>query len=263
MCTTCGCADNAQLTVTRMHGPKSATDHGTHLHFPRDTRTRQLELDVLGKNDRSAAENRALFARQNMRALNLVSSPGSGKTTLLERTLSDLAGELPMAVIEGDQHTLTDARRIRATGAPVVQLNTGAGCHLEAEMLGLGLTELQAAAGSLIFIENVGNLVCPALFDLGEEAKVVVLSVTEGDDKPQKYPHMFRAARLMLINKIDLLPYVNFDVQACIAAARQINPDIEVLELSATQGAGLAAWYDWLRAGRLTQPAEVAREATA
>ncbi len=246
MCTTCGCSDTARLTVTRMHEPGAAHDHGQHHHHARDAKTLRLEQDILGKNDAIAARNRADFAAGRLLALNLLSAPGSGKTSLLERTLREI--ELPTAVIEGDQHSLNDARRIRATGAPVVQLNTGAGCHLEADMLAHGVAELQPRPGSLLFIENVGNLVCPALFDLGEAAKVVMLSVTEGEDKPLKYPHMFRAAELLLINKIDLLPYLDFDIDSCIAAARQVNPQLTVLQVSARSGDGLDQWYAWLRA---------------
>ncbi len=180
-------------------------------------------------------------------ALNLVSSPGSGKTSLLERTLVDLKSELTFAVIEGDQQTLNDAARIDATGAPVIQINTGSGCHLDAEMIRRACEELDPAPGSILMIENVGNLVCPALFDLGESAKVVVISVTEGDDKPLKYPHMFAASDLCLINKTDLLPYVDFDVEKCAQAARSVNPKLEILQISATTGEGMDHWYDWLR----------------
>ena len=176
-----------------------------------------------------------------------VSSPGSGKTTLLERTIRDLGQELPLYVIEGDQQTLNDARRIQATGCPVVQINTGTGCHLDAAMVARGLQQLDPPMNSVVMIENVGNLVCPALFDLGERAKVVVVSVTEGDDKPVKYPHMFRASAVMVLNKIDLLPYVQFDVDRCVDYARQVNPKIHVLKVSATRGDGLEDWYGWLR----------------
>ncbi len=205
---------------------------------------------ILSRNDDIARRNRQRLQQRGILALNLVSSPGSGKTTLLERSLRDLGAEWPFAVIEGDQQTLLDAQRIEATGCPVVQLNTGAGCHLEADMLARGLDELQPADGSVLMIENVGNLVCPALFDLGEQAKVVILSVTEGEDKPLKYPHMFRAASLMLINKLDLLPHVNFDLQRCIDYARQVNPQIDIIALSATRGDGLEQWYHWLRTAR-------------
>jgi hydrogenase nickel incorporation protein HypB len=180
-------------------------------------------------------------------ALNLVSSPGAGKTTLLERTIRDLRAELKLFVVEGDQSTARDGQRIRAAGAPAVQVNTGTGCHLEADMVARGLRELDPRRNSIVMIENVGNLVCPALFDLGEWAKVVVLSVTEGEDKPLKYPHMFRAARLMVLNKIDLLPHVEFDTERASSHARQVNPDIVILTLSARTGQGLDAWYGWLR----------------
>jgi hydrogenase nickel incorporation protein HypB len=223
----------------------TATMHGT---------TIALEKEILGKNQLLAERNRGWFAGRGILALNLVSSPGSGKTTLLERTVRELQSEFEIGVIEGDQETIHDAERIRATGCKAVQINTGAGCHLEAEMLSRGLDSLQPAPNSLVFIENVGNLVCPALFDLGEHAKVAILSVTEGEDKPLKYPHMFRASHLMLLNKIDLLPYLKFDVARCVAYAREVNPQIEVLEVSASSGAGMDAWYDWLRRQRPLTP---------
>jgi hydrogenase nickel incorporation protein HypB len=203
---------------------------------------------VLAANDRRALLNRGWFAGRGVLALNLVSSPGSGKTALLERTITDLGGAMPLAVIEGDQRTTRDAERIEAAGAPAVQVNTGKGCHLDADMIWRACEKLRPATGSLLLIENVGNLVCPALFDLGEAAKVVVISVTEGDDKPLKYPHMFAAAQLCLINKLDLLPHVQFDVEACEHAARAVNPNLEILRVSATTGQGLDRWYDWLRA---------------
>jgi hydrogenase nickel incorporation protein HypB len=206
-----------------------------------------LEARVLAKNDALAAKNRAWFAGREILALNLVSSPGAGKTTLLERTIRDLKDEVPISVLEGDQATANDGERIRAAGAPAVQINTGTGCHLEADMVAQGLMALKPALGSMVMIENVGNLVCPALFDLGERAKVVILSVTEGEDKPLKYPHMFQAAEIMILNKVDLLPHVDFDVEQAIANAREVNPEITVLSLSARSGEGLGAWYDWLR----------------
>jgi hydrogenase nickel incorporation protein HypB len=191
--------------------------------------------------------------------LNLVSSPGAGKTTLLERTIRDLGGAIPLSVIEGDQQTLNDARRIQAAGCRVVQVNTGTACHLDASMIARALQQLEPPGGSVVMIENVGNLVCPALFDLGEWSKVVIASVTEGDDKPIKYPHMFRASGLMVLNKMDLLPHVEFDVDRCIGLARQVNPRIEVLKLSATRGDGLNEWYAWLRqqTGSLRQEARL------
>jgi hydrogenase nickel incorporation protein HypB len=203
---------------------------------------------VLAKNGRLAERNRGWLAGRGIFALNLMSSPGAGKTTLLERTLRDLSGELSLSVIEGDQETTRDAERIRATGARVVQINTGSGCHLDAEMLSRGLVQLDPPSGSVVFVENVGNLVCPSLFDLGERAKAVILSVTEGEDKPLKYPNMFRAAELMLLNKVDLLPHLHFDVERCLADARRVNPRIEILQVSASRGDGMLAWYDWLRA---------------
>jgi hydrogenase nickel incorporation protein HypB len=206
-----------------------------------------IERDLFAKNDALADENRRSFATRNILALNLVSSPGSGKTTLLVRTLQMLKDEYPLAVIEGDQQTENDAERIRATGIRAIQINTGKGCHLDASMIGRALPQLDLAVGTLLFIENVGNLVCPAGFDLGEAAKVVVLSVTEGEDKPLKYPDMFRAARLMLLNKCDLLPYLSFDVGQAISNAKRVNPDIVIIQLSASSGAGMDEWLAWLR----------------
>jgi hydrogenase nickel incorporation protein HypB len=179
--------------------------------------------------------------------LNLVSSPGSGKTALLERTIRNLREKVALFVIEGDQATANDGERIRRAGAPAVQVNTGTGCHLEADMIAHGLSELRPTAGAIVMIENVGNLVCPAMFDLGEHAKVAILSVTEGEDKPLKYPHMFQSSSLMILNKIDLLPHLDFDVALAVANARQVNPDIDVLQVSAKTGEGLDQWYDWIR----------------
>ncbi|HWQ94334.1 MAG TPA: hydrogenase nickel incorporation protein HypB [Gammaproteobacteria bacterium] len=217
------------------------------LHARAQGTTIALEQDILAKNQLLAERNRGWLAGREILALNLVSSPGSGKTTLLERTIRDLQSQLAISVIEGDQATMNDAERIRATGCKVIQINTGTGCHLEADMLARGLQQLNPPLGSVVMIENVGNLVCPALFDLGEQAKVVILSVTEGEDKPIKYPHMFKASSVMLLNKIDLLPYLKFDVERCIAYARQVNPAIEVFRVSAETGEGMSAWYDWLR----------------
>ena len=205
-------------------------------------------MQILGKNQTIAERNRARLAARGVLALNLLSSPGAGKTTLLERTLSDLKSQLRVAVIEGDQETANDAERIRATGVRAVQINTGTGCHLEAEMLERALSLLEPERNSLLLIENVGNLVCPALFDLGERAKVVIFSVTEGEDKPLKYPHMFRAATLVLLNKIDLLPHLRFDTKHAVENALAVNPRLKVLEVSAYSGDGLPAWYDWLKA---------------
>lgn len=250
-------------THTHRHAPGDSHDHAhthdhdhTHPHGDRPHHHGQppapsptlhaLELNVLAKNDLIAAQNRGWFEGRDVLALNLVSSPGAGKTTLLTQTINDLKDRLTVTVIEGDQATLHDAERIRATGCDVVQVNTGTGCHLEAEMVRRGVQTLHPPAHSVLMIENVGNLVCPALFDLGERAKVAILSVTEGDDKPLKYPHMFRASQIMLLNKIDLLPYVSFDVDRCIAYARQVNPDIQIFPVSATSGEGLDHWYAWL-----------------
>ncbi|PTW60490.1 hydrogenase nickel incorporation protein HypB [Breoghania corrubedonensis] len=205
---------------------------------------------MLGENDRRASRNRARFETDGVLALNLLSSPGSGKTTLLCETVKALQSELPVAVIEGDQQTSNDADRIRATGAPAIQVNTGKGCHLDAAMIEDAANGLSAEEGSVLFIENVGNLVCPAAFDLGEAAKVVILSVTEGEDKPIKYPDMFAVADLMILNKIDLAPYVQFDIARCMGMARRVNPSLQILQLSATTGEGLEAWLDWVRERR-------------
>ena len=242
MCTTCGCAQHD-------HEHDHGHDHHHHESAAGGGRI-AIETDILAKNDRLAAANRRLFAARGIFALNLVSSPGSGKTTLLERTLRDLQGKIRPAVIEGDQQTDNDARRIAATGVPVKQINTGAGCHLDAHMVGHAMEELPLADIDLLFIENVGNLVCPAAFDLGEAHKVVVLSVTEGEDKPLKYPQMFHAADIMLLNKVDLLPYLDFDLEQCLAMARRVSPGIRIFQLSAKSGAGMAEWYDWLQGER-------------
>ena len=195
-----------------------------------------------------AMHNRQDFARFGVLALNLVSSPGSGKTSLLVRTASELADKMPIHVIEGDQQTSLDAERIRQTGVAAVQVNTGKGCHLDADMISRAIQNMQLEKSGVLFIENVGNLVCPAAFDLGEAARVVILSVTEGEDKPLKYPDMFLSAKLMIINKCDLLAYVPFDVEKCVEYARRINPQIEVLQVSALNGDGLGEWYEWIAA---------------
>jgi hydrogenase nickel incorporation protein HypB len=209
-----------------------------------------IEQDILAKNNAYAAANRAYFNARGILALNLVSSPGSGKTTLLVKTIERLKSELAIAVIEGDQQTSNDALRIRATGVPAIQVNTGKGCHLDGHMVGHAVEHLAPAEGSVLFIENVGNLVCPAAFDLGEAHKVVILSVTEGEDKPLKYPDMFHAADLMIVAKTDLLPHVDFDVGLTIANARKVNPGIKVLQVSAKTGEGLDGWVQWIRAAR-------------
>ena len=255
MCATCGCSDDAGVRITDpAHGHGHAHEHGhatavgtEPCGVNAESRTVSLEIDLLARNDGLAARNRQWFTEHAVVALNLMSSPGSGKTTLLERTIRELDGSRPCAVLEGDQETLLDADRITATGARVVQINTGAGCHLDADMVLDGMRALAPEPGSLLFVENVGNLVCPALFDLGESARVVIISVTEGADKPLKYPHMFRTADLVLINKVDLLPHVDFDVERCAGYVRRARPDAEILHLSATRGDGVDAWYDWLR----------------
>jgi hydrogenase nickel incorporation protein HypB len=207
----------------------------------------RIERDILDRNDRLANYNRGWLASRRVLAINLVSSPGAGKTTLLERTVRDLAGEFPISVIEGDQETDHDAQRIRAAGCRAVQINTGVACHLDAAVVARALDDLDPATGSVVFVENVGNLVCPALFDLGERAKVVVCSVPEGDDKPLKYPHMFRAGRVVVLNKMDLLPHVPFEVARFLDGVRQVNPTLQVIPVSALRGEGLMDWYDWVR----------------
>lgn len=286
MCETCGCSDDAQPTVTNLqtgqvaslvddaedthhlhhhhehdhhddgngqslehthsHNHEHSRDHTPHSHAGAG-RTIRIEQDILAKNNQFAQRNRGWFAGRGVLAFNLMSSPGAGKTTLLERMIQDLKDDFPIHVIEGDQATLNDAERIKATGCPVVQINTGTGCHLEADMLARGVGQLDPPMNSLVLVENVGNLVCPALFDLGEAAKVVITAVTDGEDKPIKYPHMFRASDVMIVNKIDLLPHVRFDVERCIQYAREVNAKLKVFQLSATTGDGLDSWYDWVR----------------
>jgi hydrogenase nickel incorporation protein HypB len=249
MCATCGCG-----ITTHDHDHHDHDHRQDHGHDPGHShehgRAITLERAVLEKNDLLAHRNRDWLAEHNILALNLVSSPGSGKTTLLERTIRELSAFVPMTVIEGDQATDNDSVRIEAAGARAIQVNTGTGCHLEANMVRRALDALGPADDSVVMIENVGNLVCPALFDLGEMAKVAILSVTEGDDKPAKYPHMFAAADLMVINKIDLLPYVDFDIRRCVTLARSVRPGIDVISLSATTGENAAEWYSWIEARR-------------
>jgi hydrogenase nickel incorporation protein HypB len=211
-----------------------------------------LNMDILSENNRLAERNRGYFTGKEVLSLNLVSSPGSGKTTILEKTIQALISSRKIFVIEGDQQTDNDAERIRTTGVPAIQINTGKGCHLDASMVGYAVEQLALIEGTLLFIENVGNLVCPAAFDLGEAAKVVILSVTEGEDKPLKYPDMFRAARLMLLNKCDLLPYLNFNVAEAIANAQRVNPEIEIIQLSAQSGDGMDAWLAWIENAQRT-----------
>lgn len=271
MCTVCGCETPAKVDGhshdhehEHNHAHEHNHDHGhddnahhygrgpAGAHAPGLTQSRmvQIERDILGKNNQYAANNRQKFNEQGIFSLNLVSSPGSGKTTLLTRTLHDLKDELPLAVIEGDQETSQDAERIRETGVPAIQVNTGKGCHLDGHMVGHAVESLAPADGAVLFIENVGNLVCPAAFDLGEAHKVAILSITEGEDKPIKYPDMFAAADLLLINKIDLLPHLQFDLDKCIQYAKQVNHRIQILQVSATSGEGMEDWYQWIRLNR-------------
>lgn len=267
MCSVCGCSNpqpkiegvqqHEQFHHRHSYGSlkEHVHDHGTgpaHAHAPGLTQARmvQVEQDIFAQNNQYAATNRSFFNERNILALNLVSSPGSGKTTLLIKTIEMLKHQRELGVIEGDQQTSQDADRIRATGVKSLQINTGKGCHLDAHMVGHALQEMELTENSLLFIENVGNLVCPAGFDLGEANKVVVLSVTEGEDKPLKYPDMFEAAGLVLLNKVDLLPYLDFDKALCLQYMRQVNPHIKVLQVSAKSGAGMHDWIDWLQAGK-------------
>ena len=279
MCTVCGCGEgeariegavhvHADGTV-HSHGHEHAHEHDHHhhehgvggdldfgagparAHAPGMSQSRmvQIEQDILAKNNGYANENRQYFDERGIFALNLVSGPGAGKTALLVKTIELLKGKVAISVVEGDQQTSNDAERIRATGIAAVQINTGKGCHLDGHMVGHALERLQPPDESLFLIENVGNLVCPAAFDLGEHHKVAILSVTEGEDKPLKYPDMFRAADVMLLNKCDLLPYLEFDADLAEANARRVNPDLTIFRVSATSGEGLSAWLSWIEAG--------------
>jgi len=274
MCTVCGCGEGETTIEGHAHGHEHSHDHGhehshgheehhhhddkthdygqgpAHAHAPGLSQSRmvQIEQDILGKNNMYANANRNHFAEHGILTLNLVSSPGSGKTTLLTKTLEDLKDELNLSVIEGDQQTANDADRIRATGVKALKINTGKGCHLDAHMIGHAMEPLAPVDKSVLFIENVGNLVCPASFDVGEAQKVAILSVTEGEDKPLKYPDMFHAADLRILNKVDLLPYLNFDVEKCMAYAKRVNPGIKIVQVSATTGEGMEVWYQWIKA---------------
>ena len=283
MCSTCGCGSGELRIEGEVHEHESRHDGGTlhihghdgalsqvhahgdehgarglesgpapmHSHAPGFAHVRMLKIeqDILAKNDAYAAQNRGAFGRRGIFAINLVSAPGAGKTALLVATIKALAERRRISVIEGDQQTIRDAERIRATGARALQINTGKGCHLDAHMIGHGVARLDPREDSILMIENVGNLVCPAAFDLGEAHKVVVLSVTEGEDKPLKYPDIFRRASLMLLNKIDLLPYLEFDVERCVVNAQRTNPDIGIIGVSAVTGEGIPAWLAWLEQG--------------
>jgi len=245
MCRTCGC--DADHDHDHEHQHAHGHEHHAHVHpHPHAPRRISVETELLAKNDRLAHEVRARLAWDGIAAYNLIGSPGAGKTTLLERTIRAL-DDVPIAVIEGDQATDHDARRIAATGVRVVQVNTGAGCHLDAAMIDRGLGELELGPRSLLLVENVGNLVCPALFDLGERAKIVVMSVTEGEDKPLKYPHVFRAATAMVLTKMDLVPHLDIDPERIAEYAYQINPSLRVFSVSATREASMAEWCGWLR----------------
>jgi len=234
MCATCGCSSDQHH------------EHNDHHHHDQKT-VIDVERDILHQNNLLAERNRGYFDAKNILCLNLVSSPGSGKTSLLEKTLTDLKGELDFVVIEGDQQTTNDADRIHATGTKVTQINTGKGCHLDSHMIFHALQGLKPKENSILFIENVGNLVCPAMFDLGEKERVVIMSVTEGDDKPLKYPDMFHTSTLCIINKTDLLPYVPFDINKAKENAKKVNHKLEIIEVSCTSGEGLSQWYNWLK----------------
>jgi hydrogenase nickel incorporation protein HypB len=236
--------------VSRARQTSAVHDHD-HERTPvpaSDLRLLHLECDLLAKNDSLADANHTWLSDRRILALNILGGPGAGKTTLLERTVRALY-PAPVSVLEGDQATTNDADRVRAAGASAVQINTGSGCHLDAAMVSVGLEVLDPLPGSLLFIENVGNLVCPSLFNLGEEAKVLLLSVTEGEDKPLKYPHAFRSASVLVITKLDLLPHLRFDLDRCLDLARRVNPGLRIFCLSAQRGDGLGDWYDWLRSG--------------
>jgi len=275
MCVTCGCSsDENEVKIIRVDGKtvehSHSHDHGNgphihshthdhnhehhhhdhdhyHDHSHNPIKEIDLERDILHKNDLLAERNKGYFEAKNIFAINLVSSPGSGKTSLLERTIADLKNDISFAVIEGDQQTTNDADRIAALEVPVIQINTGKGCHLDSEMISKGVKELSPKDGSLLMIENVGNLVCPSMFDLGENIRVVIISITEGEDKPIKYPDMFYSSQICVINKIDLLPYLKFDIEKLKDYARKVNPNLEFFEVSATSGEGLEIWYTFLK----------------
>lgn len=266
MCETCGCGNPEEFKIlgrnitekqtgeNHEHAHAHGHDHHdhdhnhdhNHHHDHASKKVIKLNLDILSENNRLAARNRGYFEGRQVLTLNLVSSPGSGKTTILERTIRDLISNHKIFVIEGDQQTARDADRIEKAGAQAIQINTGSGCHLDAGMIHLALKKMEVENNAILFIENVGNLVCPALFDLGEQKRVVVISVTEGDDKPLKYPYMFQTSNLCIINKTDLLPYVDFSIEAAMYAARQLNPDLEFILMSAKTGEGMTEWYQWL-----------------
>lgn len=261
MCTTCGCSTTNEVVIGKPsdkiqvqnmenhdHVHDHHHNHGHHHHHDHGKTVIDLEQDILHQNNLLAERNRGYFEAKNIFSINLVSSPGSGKTSLLEKTLADLGSEIPFTVIEGDQQTYNDANRIDALNIPVVQVNTGQGCHLDSDMVNKAIKELNPPEKSILFIENVGNLVCPAAFDLGENKRVVVISVTEGDDKPIKYPDMFLSSHVCIINKIDLLSYVNFNIEKAKEYALRVNHHLEFFEVSVTSGEGMDKWYQWLKA---------------
>ena len=253
MCTTCGCESNENQITMNVYGEEKtvhehhhAHEHHNHSHSHSHSHQIDIETDVLLKNNLTAERNRGYFEAKNIFALNMMSSPGSGKTTLLERTVKDLKDKIPLYIIEGDQQTMNDAERIGNAGAPVIQVNTGNGCHLDADMINKAVKKLKIEDNSLVFIENVGNLVCPSLFDLGENSRVVIMSVTEGEDKPIKYPTMFENADLCILNKIDLLPYLTYDVEAAKEYALRVNHHLKFIEVSAMTSEGMEKWYEYL-----------------
>lgn len=251
MCATCGC-ESSEHSIVHDHEQGHTHDHHHHSHdhghLPSSGKSVvEVEKDILHQNNLLASRNRGFFDAKNVLTLNLVSSPGSGKTTLLEKTLIDLKGQVEFAVIEGDQQTTNDADRIHATGTKVVQINTGKGCHLDAHMVLHAVQGMKLGNDSVLFIENVGNLVCPAMFDLGEKERVVIISVTEGEDKPLKYPDMFYSSTVCVINKVDLLPYVPFNIEKAKEYILRVNPQLKIIEISCTSGEGLQQWYNWLK----------------
>jgi len=238
MCVTCGCGNH--------HHDSDHEHHHDHHHSHEESRLIAIEQDILQRNNLLAERNRGYFEAKNIHCLNLMSSPGSGKTTLLEETIRQLKNRKQIYVIEGDQQTSNDADRIAALGVPVFQVNTGTGCHLDASMINHALKHLNPEENALLFIENVGNLVCPALFDLGEAEKVVIVSTTEGDDKPLKYPHIFKEANVCVINKTDLAPYLNTNINTLRENCLKVNPQLKIFEMSALKHIGIEEWCEWL-----------------
>lgn len=254
MCDTCGCEQTNNPITFKKPGEENELiqnvhthDHEHNDHDHTHSTVIQIDQDVLKTNNLKAERNRGYFEAKNIVTLNMVSSPGSGKTTLLEKTIKNLGKEVNFYVIEGDQQTMNDANRINATGTPVIQINTGNGCHLDADMINKAVKKLEVADNSVLVIENVGNLVCPSLFDLGETYRVIIISVSEGDDKPIKYPNMFHSSDICIINKTDLLPYVDFNIEKAKDYALKVNHHLQLFELSAKSGEGMDKWYEWLK----------------